>query len=189
MEDTTVQSARYVRAIITCKSGQFLAQVNNRVVLGSLTIMVPGCQVAPGESELTALARALRDEVGITLQLDACNCRFLANRTYEFGEGHQKEAASINFYEIEADGSVPRNMSDSVLSVSWLSLGDVRRYLDLDGGNWKIALGVLDAVEAALDPAKSKRVESGRELSRRDGGAADGPLNGSSLPSRLPYGA
>ena len=51
--------------------------------------------------------------------------------------------------------------------MSWLSLGDVRRYLDLDGGNWKIALGVLDAVEAALDPAKSKRVESGRELSRQ----------------------
>ena len=60
MEDTTVQSARYVRAIITCKSGQFLAQVNNRVVLGSLTIMVPGCQVAPGESEPMNDPQAIR---------------------------------------------------------------------------------------------------------------------------------
>ena len=185
--------ARRVRAVITNGAGQFLALVNNRVTFGSMTIMLPGGEVQQGESELTAMARYIRDEVGMTVELSASNCRFLNSRTYEFkGNEGSKDAVRINFFAVDADCGVPRNMQpDSVISVSWMSLADVRRYLELDGGNWKIQLGALDAIEAALDPAKAKVVQDeARELSRQDGGKSpDGGDGQVSRPSRLPYSA
>jgi hypothetical protein len=182
---------RRVRAVITNNAGQFLAVVNNRVTLGCLTIMLPGGEIGPGESELTALARYVRDEVGMTVELSAANCRFLNSRTYEFGASDSKECVRINSFSVDSDCGVPRNMQpESVLSVSWMTLADVKRYLELDGSNWRIQLGALDAIETALDPAKAKVIQGeAREIARQDGGKSpDGGDNQVSRPSRLPYG-
>lgn len=179
--------ARRVRAVITNGAGQFLAQVNHRVTLGANTVMLPGGDVAAGESELTALARHIRDELGITVQLDGSNTRFLLNRTYEFPTtAGQTSSARINFYQVISDGAVPRNMVDSVLSVGWMSPADVRRYIEADQGGWKVMLGALDAIDFALDPGKAKVTDGARELARQDGGKA--PDSEPSKPSRLPYG-
>lgn len=181
-------AARRVRAVITNGAGQFLAQVNHRVTLGANTIMLPGGEVEADEGELTALARHIRDELGITMQLDASNTRFLLNRTYEFPvQGGESTTARINFYQVISDGAVPRNMVDSVLSVGWMTTADVRRYIEADQGGWKIMLGALDAIDFALDPSKAKITDGARELARQDGGKA--PDGGeASKPSRLPYG-
>lgn len=181
-------AARRVRAVITNGAGQFLAQVNHRVTLGANTIMLPGGEVEADEGELTALARHIRDELGITMQLDASNTRFLLNRTYEFPvQGGESTTARINFYQVISDGAVPRNMVDSVLSVGWMTPADVRRYIEADQGGWKIMLGALDAIDFALDPSKAKITDGARELARQDGGKA--PDGGeASKPSRLPYG-
>ena len=180
--------ARRVRAVITNAAGQFLAQVNHRVTLGANTIMLVGGEVGEGEGELTALARHIRDELGMSVQLDGSNTRFLLNRTYEFpAAGGQTSTARINFYQVVSDGSVPRNMLDSVLSVGWMTPADVRRYIEADQGGWKIMLGALDAIDFALDPSKAKITDGARELARQDGGKA--PDGGeASKPSRLPYG-
>ncbi len=187
MNDQTVIPR--VRAIIVNGAGQFVAQVNNRVSLGNMTVMLPGGDIRQGEGELTALARHVRDEVGITMQLDPSNCRFLASRTYEFdGDGCGKQVARVNFYAIDSDGAVPRNMDpESVVSLSWMSLADLKRYVDLGSGNWKVMLGAMEAIEMALDPSKAKAVEGGREIAHQDGGKAPSD-EGASRPSRLPYG-
>lgn len=186
----TVNAVRRVRAVITNGAGQFLAQVNNRVTLGTMTIMLVGGEVAEGESELTALARHIRDELGMTVQLDASSARFLMNRVYEFPgcQPGEKTAARINFYEVVSDGAVPRNMLDSVLSIGWMTPADVRRYIEADQGGWKIMLGALDAIDLALDPSKAKKVDDAREISRQDGGKAPDGGSDASKPSRLPYG-
>ena len=179
--------ARRVRAVITNAAGQFLVQVNHRVTLGANTVMIPGGEIGPDEGELTALARHIRDELGITMQLDGSNTRFLLNRTYEFPcDGGGSSVARINFYQVVSDGSVPRNMVDSVLSVGWMTPADVRRYIEADQGGWKIMLGALDAIDAALDPSKAKITDGARELARQDGGKA--PDSEPSKPARLPYG-
>ena len=183
-----IDNVRVRGVIINPASRQFLAMVNSRVTPGSMTVMLPGGAVEQGEGELSALARQIRDELGITVQLGPDNCRFLLSRTYEFPEAQGTTSCRLNFYAVVSDGAVPRNMTpDSVLSVSWMSLSDLHRYLALDSGGWKIQLGALDAVEAALDPAKAKVVDGkAREVARQDGGSPPSK-EAYSKPARLPY--
>lgn len=183
-----IDNVRVRGVIINPASRQFLAMVNSRVTPGSMTVMLPGGVVEQGEGELSALARQIRDELGITVQLGPDNCRFLLSRTYEFPEAQGTTSCRLNFYAVVSDGAVPRNMTpDSVLSVSWMSLSDLHRYLALDSGGWKIQLGALDAVEAALDPAKAKVVDGiAREVARQDGGSSPSK-EAYSKPARLPY--
>ena len=183
-----IDNVRVRGVIINPESRQFLAMVNNRVTPGSMTVMLPGGAVEQGEGELSALARQIRDELGITVQLGPDNCRFLLSRTYEFPEAQGTTSCRLNFYAVVSDGAVPRNMTpDSVLSVSWMSLSDLHRYLALDSGGWKIQLGALDAVEAALDPAKAKVVDGiAREVARQDGGSSPSK-EAYSKPARMPY--
>jgi 8-oxo-dGTP pyrophosphatase MutT (NUDIX family) len=184
-----IDNVRVRGVIINPASRQFLAMVNNRVTPGSMTVMLPGGAVEQGEGELSALARQIRDELGITVQLGPDNCRFLLSRTYEFPEAQGTTSCRLNFYAVVSDGAVPRNMTpDSILSVSWMSLSDLHRYLALDNGGWKIQLGALDAVEAALDPAKAKVVDGkAREVARQDGGSPPSK-EVYSKPARMPYG-
>jgi 8-oxo-dGTP pyrophosphatase MutT (NUDIX family) len=184
-----IDNVRVRGVIINPASRQFLAMVNNRVTPGSMTVMLPGGAVEQGEGELSALARQIRDELGITVQLGPDNCRFLLSRTYEFPEAQGTTSCRLNFYAVVSDGAVPRNMTpDSILSVSWMSLSDLHRYLALDSGGWKIQLGALDAVEAALDPAKAKVVDGkAREVARQDGGSPPSK-EVYSKPARMPYG-
>ena len=183
-----IDNVRVRGVIINPASRQFLAMVNNRVTPGSMTVMLPGGAVEQGEGELSALARQIRDELGITVQLGPDNCRFLLSRTYEFPEAQGTTSCRLNFYAVVSDGAVPRNMTpDSILSVSWMSLSDLHRYLALDSGGWKIQLGALDAVEAALDPAKAKVVDGkAREVARQDGGSPPSK-EAYSKPARMPY--
>lgn len=183
-----IDNVRVRGVIINPASRQFLAMVNNRVTPGSMTVMLPGGAVEQGEGELSALARQIRDELGITVQLGPDNCRFLLSRTYEFPEAQGTTSCRLNFYAVVSDGAVPRNMTpDSILSVSWMSLSDLHRYLALDSGGWKIQLGALDAVEAALDPAKAKVVDGkAREVARQDGGNSPSK-EAYSKPARMPY--
>ena len=183
-----IDNVRVRGVIINPASRQFLAMVNSRVTPGSMTVMLPGGAVEQGEGELSALARQIRDELGITVQLGPDNCRFLLSRTYEFLEAQGTTSCRLNFYVVVSDGAVPRNMTpDSVLSVSWMSLSDLHRYLALDSGGWKIQLGALDAVEAALNPAKAKVVDGiAREVARQDGGSSPSK-EAYSKPARLPY--
>ena len=183
-----IDNVRVRGVIINPASRQFLAMVNSRVTPGSMTVMLPGGAVEQGEGELSALARQIRDELGITVQLGPDNCRFLLSRTYEFPEAQGTTSCRLNFYAVVSDGAVPRNMTpDSVLSVSWMSLSDLHRYLALDSGGWKIQLGALDAVEAALDPAKAKVVDGkAREVARQDGGSSPSK-EAYSKPARMPY--
>lgn len=181
----------HVRGIIVNPvSNQFLALVNNRVAAGSMTVMLPGGVVSPGDDELTVLTKALRDELGLTVQLQPSNCRFVLSRTYSF-EPHpdgSENTARLDFFTIDDGALVPRNMQpDSVLSVTWMSLLDLHRYIELDHDGWKIQLGALDAIESALEPAKAKVVEGRtREIARQDGGKSpDG--DGYSKPAPLPY--
>lgn len=184
-----IDNVRVRGVIINPASRQFLAMVNNRVTPGSMTVMLPGGAVEQGEGELSALARQIRDELGITVQLGPDNCRFLLSRTYEFPEAQGTTSCRLNFYAVVSDDAVPRNMTpDSILSVSWMSLSDLHRYLALDNGGWKIQLGALDAVEAALDPAKAKVVDGkAREVARQDGGSPPSK-EVYSKPARMPYG-
>ena len=183
-----IDNVRVRGVIINPASRQFLAMVNNRVTPGSMTVMLPGGAVEQGEGELSALARQIRDELGITVQLGPDNCRFLLSRTYEFPEAQGTTSCRLNFYAVVSDGAVPRNMTpDSILSVSWMSLSDLHRYLALDSGGWKIQLGALDAVEAVLDPAKAKVVDGkAREVARQDGGSPPSK-EAYSKPARMPY--
>lgn len=183
-----IDNVRVRGVIINPASRQFLAMVNNRVTPGSMTVMLPGGAVEQGEGELSALARQIRDELGITVQLGPDNCRFLLSRTYEFPEAQGTTSCRLNFYAVVSDGAVPRNMTpDSILSVSWMTLSDLHRYLALDSGGWKIQLGALDAVEAALDPAKAKVVDGkAREVARQDGGSPPSK-EAYSKPARMPY--
>ena len=183
-----IDNVRVRGVIINPASRQFLAMVNNRVTPGSMTVMLPGGAVEQGEGELSALARQIRDELGITVQLGPDNCRFLLSRTYEFPEAQGTTSCRLNFYAVVSDGAVPRNMTpDSILSVSWMSLSDLHRYLALDSGGWKIQLGALDAVEAVLDPAKAKVVDGkAREVARQDGGSSPSK-EAYSKPARMPY--
>ena len=183
-----IDNVRVRGVIINPASRQFLAMVNSRATPGSMTVMLPGGAVEQGEGELSALARQIRDELGITVQLGPDNCRFLLSRTYEFPEAQGTTSCRLNFYAVVSDGAVPRNMTpDSILSVSWMSLSDLHRYLALDSGGWKIQLGALDAVEAALDPAKAKVVDGkAREVARQDGGSSPSK-EAYSEPARMPY--
>ena len=179
-----------VRAVVIDPSrrNMFLAQANNRAAPGSIVLMLPGGQSNDGEGELTALARYLAEDVGISVELCPENTRFIMSRTYQSPD--DGVPTRVNFYCIEVANAVPRNMrADTVLSVSWLSLDDVHRYLELDGAGWKIQLGALDAVETILDPERSKTLKDGsRELARQDGGTQE---DGEKLsrPTRLPYSA
>lgn len=183
-----IDNVRVRGVIINPASRQFLAMVNNRVTPGSLTVMLPGGGVEQGEGELSALSREIREELGITMQLGPDNCRFLLSRTFEFPDAQGTTSCRLNFYAVISDGAVPRNMEpDSILSVTWMSLSDLHRYLALDTGGWKIQLGALDAVEAALDPAKAKVVDGkAREVARQDGGTPPGEEK-YSKPARMPY--
>ena len=62
-----IDNVRVRGVIINPASRQFLAMVNNRVMVnsrvtpGSMTVMLPGGAVEQGEGELSALARQIRD--------------------------------------------------------------------------------------------------------------------------------
>jgi hypothetical protein len=190
--DKKIKPCVKVKAIILgSHHSKVLSQINNRVCVGTQTIMMPGAEVQEGERELTALARGLRDEIGVTISLNQTNCRFILSRTYEFepNEDGTPYISRINFYVIDGSDIVPRNMlTDSVISLTWLTLTEIQRFLSL-ASNWKIQLGALDAIEAAMDPAKSKMIGAhAREVSRQDGGSSpDGEAY--SKPSPLPYTA
>ena len=162
-----------VRAVITCRD-QFLAQVNNRVTPGSLTVMLPGDSVNGGESQLSVLTRVLAEQLGVTLTLGSGNCRLLGGRTYEFS---MAEVVRMNFFQIDIDGAVPRNQTpDNVLTVGWMTLVEVRRLIADEG--WKVQLGALDALDLALGSAARESDDGAREIGREDApkGVARDPL-------------
>ena len=175
---------RHVRGFLYCSHSKRAAlQVNNRVGFGTLVIMTPGGQVNPSRGDLVTLATSLRDEIGVSMDLAPSNTRFILSRTYV--DNDQPVENVINFYAVQADGCVPRNMCpDSVLSVSWLSLEDIRRNLKLDNTNWRIQAGLMDALESVLDPKKNRVDDDGmREVARQDGGVArDQATSGSPAP-------
>lgn len=186
---------RRVRAVIAdAVRKRVLVQVNNRAEFGCLTIMLPGGG-NDGEGDLTALAREIYTELGVTVQLTPANCKFIQSRAYEFPAAPDGsiDKAVLNFYGVDIGGAVPRNMEpDSVLSLDWMTLTEIHRVLDLDSSNWRIQLGALDAIEAVLDPAKAKTVhghggDDAREVSRQDGGVPPDEEK-YSKPSRLPSG-
>ena len=175
-DNTKDNMNRFVRGlVIDPTSKRILCMVNNRVSIGALTIMFPGGGVERNCSELSTLATQLNNDVGITAELSQTNTRFILSRTYEFkNDSGQNELARVNYYAITIDGVVPRNMlPESVISLSWLSLADIRRNLELDEPSWKIQLGGLDAIEAVLNPERNKIVGDMREVSRQDGGQSD----------------
>lgn len=180
----------YVRGVLyNSTNKKFLAQVNNRLSLGSLTIMLPGGLVN-GKSSVEALRVFLQNQIGITMPLDQTNCRFIQSRTYEMTGDNGKYIARVDYFAIDAAGAVPYNMMpDNVLSLSWLSVTDVERYLNLDSTNWKIQVGIMDAIQATLDPDKSRIVDSTREITRQDGGNAPDKDQNFNKPSALAYSA
>ena len=165
---------RYARVVLVSgNSKKFLAQVNNRVALGTMTIMLPGGIIKTGDQTVNAIKAYIHDQVGITMDVHPGNCRFIQNRAYELQNDHasEKQIARVDFFTIDIGTAVPYNMMpDSVLSLSWLSLLDVERYTDLDGAGWKIQLGALDAIQAVLDPDKARITDGSREITRQDGG-------------------
>ena len=190
-EDTGIHTTVRVRGIILDSvSKRFIAIVNNRISFGSMTVMFPGGDVVPGTGELSSLAGAIRDELGISMELSPTNSRFVLSRTYETTDDNGNATRTrVNYYVITSDGAVPRNMMpESVISVSWLSLLDIRQNLKLENANWKIQMGGLAAIEAALDPSKAKITElMYREVSRQDGGKSPDETDKYSRPIALPY--
>jgi hypothetical protein len=206
---SAVPNGRRVRGVVVdVRRRAFLGIVNNRVAPGRQTIMLPGGLVGDAESPFAALERHMRDELGVTPTLDSTNTRFLLSRSYEFdsearagadprdamtvgyidpASGRPLSRGEIFFYAIDIDGLVARNMRpEEVVSVSWMTLGDVERWMETDQ-NWRTQLGAVDAVRAALDPARARFVEGGRETSRREGGP-DPLAGGRTAPAALPYG-
>jgi ADP-ribose pyrophosphatase YjhB (NUDIX family) len=178
---------RRVRAIVVGAGGRsFLAQVNNRVYPGQLTIMLPGGEPAAGEAPLKALERFLQEQVGITAELKPENTRFILSRTYSYGtpQDHMDDVVDVLFFRIVLDGPpVPFNNDlESVISLSWMSLGDAQRFV-ADGKNgWQIQAGAMDALEAVLSPEQTREgPDGGQEVARYQ--APRDPRN-----ARLPYG-
>lgn len=140
-----------VRALCVNRNNQFLAQVSSRVAIGCLTILVPEAPVPAGTSESEALARVLQQEVGLTVNPTVA-CKFLSSRVYEF-TGRKK--LRLHYYQVTIDAGVPYNMDpERILSLSWMTLAEVQRYLELDDANWKIQFGTLDVLEMAVNPNK-----------------------------------
>jgi hypothetical protein len=146
-QPTAKKPVRARGVIVDRENGRFLAVVNESVVPGSPTVMLPG-----GDSEgsdLLALSRDLGSSLGLKVELGPENTRFLMNRTYVSGSGPLQESVCANFYAISSDGSVPRNMlPESVSSVRWMTLDELSHHLNEDG--WRIQLGGIEAIEAAL---------------------------------------
>jgi hypothetical protein len=181
----------FVRGILTDRTrNKFLALINNRIDPGSLTIMLPGGQIIEG-TNLDTLAQHLLNDLGIRIILDPSNCKFIANRVYEFKETNgEKNISRVNFFSVDIDDAVPKNFKpESILSISWLTLTDLHRYLELNNITWKLQLGALDAIELVLDPLKSKLEDDKitREIMRQDGGVNKLDPVVSSMPIKLPY--
>ena len=178
-----------VRAVIhTPCNRAFLCQVNNRVNFGSMTAVLPG-GIVEGKSVINALREYMRDQVGISKELNPSNCRFIQSRVFETtnDSGH-KSKARIDFYAINSEGSVPYNLCpDSVVSLSWLSLEDIERYVATDSASWKVQAGAMDAIIAVLDPEKSRTKDGVREVSRQDGGTPSGSKTISYASQPLEY--
>lgn len=173
-----VKSAR-VRGVVVDKSnGRFLAILNDRVVPGSLTVLLPGGDVTAGESDLSVLARDLEDSLGMNDELGAGNCRFLMNRNYESSvPGGACETVRVNFYAVVSDGAVPRNLHpESIVSIGWMTIEELTARVNSEG--WKLQLGAAEAIRAAL----------GSTASTEQPAAPKTPVAESAVPLRvLPY--
>lgn len=160
-------TTRRVRAIIRgCRRDQFLAVVNNRVEAGVLTVMVPGGEIREGETPAQAVARAVRCEAGVTVP--ESEIRFAVSRSYEFDDG----VVEIGFFTVDVGDSVPLNCCpDSVVSVGWMGLPEVKRRVTggVSAESWKIQLGLLDALDYVFGDTKQVAANGGgREVARTD---------------------
>ncbi len=177
---------RRVRAVVRGLYPQSaLVIVDNRVVPGHPTIMLPSGAVEDGERPADALQRCLAEKVGIPVAVSGENTTFLMSRAFEFGgrDGTAPVVVEVGFFEVSAPGAVPRVMDPaSTVSVEYMRLSDVERYLKDAGTDWRIQLGDLDALRAVLDPRRSGEVGGGaaRELGRTDAPAR---------PAKLPFRA
>lgn len=150
---TEISQEVRVRAIVTNSNRtQFLTQVNNRVSLGDLTIMLPGGEVRPEDENMAAaVARVLRDELGVSpTSLDEHSFRYVGSKTYQLKNDSGIQDVKIIFLNVDIGDAVPINLKpESVLSVTWMTLDDVNRYIQ-SNDNWKIQVGALDVLNAFL---------------------------------------
>jgi len=162
-----------------------------------MVIMLPGGEPAEGEAPVVALQRFLHEQVGITADLSPTNTRFLLSRTFSYGTPQSQfdDVVEVLFFRIVLDGPpVPMNMQpDSVVSLSWMSLSDVRRYVGDGNNGWGIQAGAMDALEAALDPDHARvGPDGGQEVARyqapRDPRAARLPYGGPDAAQTGPVG-
>jgi 8-oxo-dGTP pyrophosphatase MutT (NUDIX family) len=163
---------RRVRAVIRSPDRRrALVLLNNRVIPGQLTVLLPGGGIEEGETPYEALQREFAEELGCRVELGPNNCRLLFSTTVAFdpkpGDEGGDPRVQLLFFLVDGFEGVPRNMEpESVVSVDWLQLEEVTRRVGADTSDWRIQIGALEALRRGLDPAKSGEVEVNGSMAR-----------------------
>jgi ADP-ribose pyrophosphatase YjhB (NUDIX family) len=153
---------RHVRAILRGDRHHFLVLLDNRTDPSHLTVTVPGREVLPSETPVESVARALRDQAGVTLPSEDC-ARFLLSRTYESrGDG---EVSEVGYFVVDIDHAVPMNVCpEKILTVGWMTPAQVaERVGPVSSDSWKVQLGLTEAAFGGGDPREVARVDAPRD--------------------------